>query len=52
MQERRKVSTDELPTRRVLRFAVEFFVLRFAQFKESEGFLYDELPTRATFSVS
>jgi hypothetical protein len=38
MQERRKIGTDELPTRRVKRFAIKFFVLRFAQFKESEGF--------------
>jgi hypothetical protein len=38
MQERRKNSTKELPTRRVKRFAVKFFILRFAQFKESKGF--------------
>ncbi len=37
-QERRKFSTDKLPTRRVIRFAVKFFFLRFAQFMESEGF--------------
>ncbi len=37
MQEE-KFSTDKLPTRRVIRFAVKFFVLRFAQFKESKGF--------------
>jgi hypothetical protein len=33
-----KFSADELPTRRVKRFTVKFFVLRFAQFKESKGF--------------
>jgi hypothetical protein len=47
-----KSSTDELPTRKVLRFTVEFFVLQFAQFKESEGFFCDKLHTRAAFHVS
>ncbi len=37
-QERRKISTDKLPTRRVQDSPLSFFVLRVAQFKESEGF--------------
>jgi hypothetical protein len=37
-QERRKISTNELPTRRVQDSPLSFFVLRVAQFKESEGF--------------
>ncbi len=37
-QERRKVSTDELPTRRVQDLPSSFFVLRFAQFKKAKDF--------------
>ncbi len=46
-QERRKVSTNELPTRRVKDSPSSFFVLRVAQFKKAKDFLYDKLPTRA-----
>ncbi len=41
-----KLSTDELPTRRLDSPSI-FFVLRVAQFKKLEDFLYDELHTMA-----
>jgi hypothetical protein len=50
-QERRKVSTEELPTRKY-KIRRRVFCLTSCSIQESEGFLYDELPTRATFSVS
>jgi hypothetical protein len=37
-QERRKNSTDELPTRRVKDLPSSFFVLRVAQFKKAKDF--------------
>ncbi len=45
MQEREKLSTDELPNTRI---AVEFFfVLRVAQVKKAKDFFANELHTRA-----
>ncbi len=47
MQERRKISTNELPTRKVQDSPLSFFVLRVTQFKKAKDFLYNKLPTRA-----